>query len=98
MTLPVLIDLGEGDKTEFGIAGSDELVRLSDVFTLHYFGLHGLPQAHFFEGLLRGQSVRSQFRRCDGNVIEWLLFQYFPFIVHIAGFCGPECQFAESVG
>lgn len=29
----VLIDLGEGDKTEFGIAGSDELVRLSDVFT-----------------------------------------------------------------
>ena len=26
----VLIDLGEGDKTEFGIAGSDELVCLSE--------------------------------------------------------------------
>jgi hypothetical protein len=90
--------LREGDETEFGIAGNDELVDLTDVFPLNEAGLqcrqHTQP-GHGFDG---SRAVGCGLRIGQCQMFELAGSQHLAAGVDQIGIRRPQDQLADGVG
>ncbi|MPM71451.1 hypothetical protein SDC9_118416 [bioreactor metagenome] len=95
--LALLEYLRQGDETEVGVAGGNELQGLRNVFTLNEFRLHGVQQLELVQRFNGGRAVGGGFRVGDGQLVEIAVFQNRPLGIDEIGFGRPQHQLADGV-
>ncbi|MNF68545.1 hypothetical protein D3C84_504050 [compost metagenome] len=96
--LAVLVDLRQGDKTQLGVAGGDELVGLADVLAFNDLVLDLVGQTFPGQYLGRRQAIRRGFGVGDGQVLVFVLFQHIALGIDVAFLGRPQRQRTDRVG
>ena len=96
--LAVLIDLGQGDKTNFSVAGLHELEGLANVVAGHEFRLILVEELQGLQRFVGSHTVRGKFRISNSALIELHLMHGLAILIHELRISGPEHKLALGIG